>query len=180
MVEKKQRKDSKDSICLALFMLLKKEKYEDISVKQISERAGVSRMSFYRYFKNKDDVFIYFSDERFIEFNDIIHEKNLSTISDLLTEFLLFITRFKESIEILIRINKYSIMLPQYEKYVAYLWRKFVRPTYSLSNILDKYAVSFVSGGLYNTTLKYFKDGCNDDPKLIAFEMYELFKKYVI
>lgn len=178
MEENKKRTDSKKAICLALFLLLKKYPYESISVKQISERAGVSRMSFYRYFKNKEDVFIYYSDERFIEFNDIIHEKHLANLHDLIVEFLIFVSSFKESIDILIDINKYTIMLPQYEKYVAYLWRKFINPKKSNTNVLDKYAVSFVSGGLYNTTFKWFKDGCKDDPVEIANELYALLTKY--
>ena len=174
------RKDSKEAICLALFLLLKKYPYDEISVKQISERAGVSRMSFYRYFKNKEDVFIYYSDEKFIEFNDIIHEKHIANVKDMITEFLLFIKQNAESVQVLVNIDKYAIMLPQYEKYVAYLYKKFIRIVSAVPSVLDKYAISFLSGGLYSTTLKWFKDGAQDDPIEIGNELYELFEKYIL
>ena len=40
----------------AFKQLLKSKKYDDISVCDITEKAGVSRMSFYLNFKSKDDI----------------------------------------------------------------------------------------------------------------------------
>ena len=40
----------------AFYNLLKKQNYDNISVCDITNKAGVSRMSFYRNFKSKDDL----------------------------------------------------------------------------------------------------------------------------
>ena len=55
-------------ISLALYQLMFKYEYDDISVKDICDKARISRMSFYRYFTCKDDIFINYCDERFEEF----------------------------------------------------------------------------------------------------------------
>lgn len=40
----------------ALLILMKQKNYKDITVTEICEKAGVTRMSFYRSFKTKDDI----------------------------------------------------------------------------------------------------------------------------
>jgi len=47
---------TRDYIFEAFFRLLETQAYEKISVSHITEKAGVSRMSFYRNFKSKDDL----------------------------------------------------------------------------------------------------------------------------
>lgn len=40
----------------ALLLMMKKKPYNDISVTVLCEKAGVTRMSFYRNFNTKEDV----------------------------------------------------------------------------------------------------------------------------
>lgn len=47
-------------IVQALFKLMNNYEYEKISIKDIAEKAGVGRATFYRYFKRKEDVLIYY------------------------------------------------------------------------------------------------------------------------
>ena len=60
---------TKALISLAVYQLMiRKIDYDDITVKDICKTSGVSRMSFYRYYSKKDDIFIDYCDERFAEF----------------------------------------------------------------------------------------------------------------
>ncbi|MFT8977736.1 helix-turn-helix domain-containing protein, partial [Liquorilactobacillus nagelii] len=47
----------------ALFVLLQQENYNEITVKKIAEQAQLSRRTFYRSFKNKDELLNYCSDQ---------------------------------------------------------------------------------------------------------------------
>lgn len=49
-------------IVQALFKLMNEYSFEKISVTDIAEKAGVGRATFYRYFKRKEDVLIYYFD----------------------------------------------------------------------------------------------------------------------
>ena len=46
----------KTKITDSLLMLLKENKLSDISISEITEKAGVGRTSFYRNYKSKDDI----------------------------------------------------------------------------------------------------------------------------
>lgn len=64
------KRDSSDKIRDALIEVMKHKRYDKIRIHQIIEEAGISRNTFYRKFKNKDQVLqemIYLSFERFFE-----------------------------------------------------------------------------------------------------------------
>lgn len=57
----RQRKTSeflRTCIFEALMLLLDQKKYEDITISELAEKAGVSRMTYYRTYENKEDVVI--------------------------------------------------------------------------------------------------------------------------
>ena len=47
---------SRDFIIEAFFLLLRDNKINDISIQSIRDKAGVSRVTFYRNFKDKNDI----------------------------------------------------------------------------------------------------------------------------
>ncbi|MGN1227180.1 MAG: TetR/AcrR family transcriptional regulator, partial [Christensenellales bacterium] len=57
----------RDCISTALFELMEKKDFHKIKITEIIERAGVSRMGFYRNFKSKEDVVEQFIYEKFVE-----------------------------------------------------------------------------------------------------------------
>lgn len=70
---------TKNYIFQAFYLLLTKQKYDKISVCDICDKAGVSRMSFYRNFESKDDLLIKGLDfilEKFKEKIDSMENKN--------------------------------------------------------------------------------------------------------
>lgn len=55
---------TKEYITEALFQLMNTMPYEKISIKELTEKAGVGRVTFYRHFESKDDIIIqYFTRE---------------------------------------------------------------------------------------------------------------------
>ncbi|MDE5867411.1 MAG: TetR/AcrR family transcriptional regulator, partial [Anaeroplasmataceae bacterium] len=46
----------------ALFKLMHIKEYHQINVTDITKKAGVGRATFYRYFKTKEDILIYYFD----------------------------------------------------------------------------------------------------------------------
>ena len=60
---------SKECILTALLRLMDEKPYESITITDITSLAGVSRMAYYRNYKNKDDILIdkLFDEERKLE-----------------------------------------------------------------------------------------------------------------
>ena len=64
---KKERNPSnvfaKDCIATALIKLMKQKKYEDITITDIANTAGVSRVTYYRNYNSKEDIITHHMDE---------------------------------------------------------------------------------------------------------------------
>ena len=122
---KKHRMTSKEAISFALFVLLRRKNFNDITIGDIVERANVSRMTFYRYFKNKEDVFVYFTDERFEEFMNTLSCTKFS-VNTFTHTLLRFVDKHKPSIELLIKCGCENLLLKQFDNYIAYIFRSAI------------------------------------------------------
>ena len=56
---------TKECLYTAPLLLMEKKPYEDITITEIAKKAGVSRMSYYRLYKSKDDILEQYADEVF-------------------------------------------------------------------------------------------------------------------
>lgn len=59
---------SKKWLTDALFELLKEKPYDKISIREISQKADLTRQTFYHNFSSKDMLLMYKSDQLFEEF----------------------------------------------------------------------------------------------------------------
>ena len=62
--QQKKSKETKARIFRAAKQILQKKGYEELSIKNICEEAGVSNGSFYHHFKTKDDLLSYYIEEQ--------------------------------------------------------------------------------------------------------------------
>ncbi len=62
--QQQKSKETKDRIFCAAKEIMQKHGYEELSIKNICERAGVSNGSFYHHFKTKDDLLSYYIEDQ--------------------------------------------------------------------------------------------------------------------
>lgn len=62
--QQQKSKETKERIFRAAKQILKKKGYEELSIKNICEEAGVSNGSFYHHFKTKDDLLSYYIEDQ--------------------------------------------------------------------------------------------------------------------
>lgn len=56
---------TKESIFTALMILMEKKNFKEISITELTKKAGVSRMAFYRNYNNLEDIITDYLDEFF-------------------------------------------------------------------------------------------------------------------
>ena len=61
--QQKKSKETKARIFHAAKTILQKQGYDQLSIKNICDEAGVSNGSFYHHFKTKDDLLSYYIEE---------------------------------------------------------------------------------------------------------------------
>lgn len=62
--QQQKSKETKERIFRAAKRILQKKGYEELSIKNICEEAGVSNGSFYHHFKTKDDLLSYYIEDQ--------------------------------------------------------------------------------------------------------------------
>ena len=64
MKQTQKSKETKEKIYQAAKEIIQKSGYENLSIKNICEKAGVSNGSFYHHFKTKDDLLSYYIEDQ--------------------------------------------------------------------------------------------------------------------
>ena len=169
---------TKRLISLALYELLLKHDFDNVTISDICRKAGVSRMSFYRYYTTKDDIFIDFSDERFAEFfNDVVRYRTPSLEEFLLGMFYYF-KNYRRQLVLLIKSKKESILLRQLNSYVSYLIKGGKLSNISF-DLINEYVIPFFAGGVYNSLLSWAEKDYLESPEEVSAKVLEILKGHV-
>ncbi|MBQ6282365.1 MAG: TetR/AcrR family transcriptional regulator [Bacilli bacterium] len=158
---------SKKDIADALISLMKKKDFNKITNKDITNRAGLSHITIYRNFNNKDEIVKYYLDEltdEFIKTSKILFDPN-----DFTNYLIKLFTHLEKNKDIGILLYKANM--------IHHLKDEFDRIFLNKANSLnEEFTYSFISGGLYNIYYYWIKNGCKESPQ----ELAEMFKDFYI
>ena len=158
---------SKKYIAEALIYLMKKKDYNKITNKDITDKAGLSHVTYYRNFTSKDEVIKYYLDEIT---NTFIKEKNVDYSQ----------SNFKEYITILfyhLKEKEYIGLLLNKAGLIHYIKDEFDKIFYNKAkNKKERYNYAFISGGLYNVYYNWLTFGCKETPEELANMFCDFFK----
>ena len=148
-----------DYITDALLILMKQKNYKDITVTEICEKAGVTRMSFYRSFKTKDDIlrkwFDSVSSRYLVDMDFDFNNLNRELLIDLFT----FQGQYGEAY-----LAMYDSGL--FYDFVKEQLEKDIIP--HKKDIGDIYRSYFLTGGIYSVFILWLKSGQKESPSEIA------------
>ena len=168
------RKNSKELISIAIYQLMYKLPYNKINVKLICEKAGVSRMSFYRYCSTKEDIFINFADERFAEFYDLYMKDNeYNTVDEFTRNVIHYFKKYSRQIKILEKADKMNILITQFEHYASYLMSN-VKSMKMFKYKDNPLAVPYFAGGLFNVLVYWSKHNFKESEEEMTTRLHEL------
>lgn len=157
----------RQKIISAFQALLRQKAYEDISIVEIAKTAGVSRSTYYRSFKRKEDIVEAYADQLLNEIRGGIMEKYGCELRHIdirsRFEFLFEFYRPRGSDILSLYSSGFgSLLLDIVNRYAEYALGDM---PYSS---VEKYKIYFVSGAMYNILLKWLEDGAADEPSLLA------------
>ncbi len=152
----------------ALLLMMKKVPYNDISITSLCEKAGVTRMSFYRNFSTKEDVlkaWIRSVTESFLNDSGISYRNDSSE-----QYFTKLFTHLK---------NHKDICLAIYDAGLIYLIKdEFDSVFLTLHREeYDEYKSYFLAGGIYNIFLLWLIHGCRESPQELASRLNDLLER---
>lgn len=164
----KREKNVDEYIIDSLFELIKKKEYSNISITEITDKAGVGRVSFYRNFNSKEDIikkWITNTTDSFLENSDISY-KNDST-KDYFIKLFTHLDKYKEEAYLIYKANLFNLLKEEFDSKLINLHQK------EYSN----YKSYFIAGGIFNVYYFWLINGSKETPKELANKMVDLLSR---
>lgn len=137
---------STQAIVQALLDLLKKRRFSDITITEITKTAQVSRLTYYRHFEQKEDIISLYYEEMFRELLrlfDVRHTEK-RRLYEVIAFTLAYFHTQRNTLDLLIKNNLTYLMLARFSDYI----RLFLQHA-DLEHALSQTQMGFISGGLY-------------------------------
>lgn len=154
-----------ESITRALLELMAEKPYEDITVSELTSRAQVARVSFYRNFEGKDDVLQRHAKqatEKFIAW--IGPDLRLRDPHAFMFALLRHIYDNHDAIDLLFRSNRMDILREEFNRAFGV----------GCEDRRESARRAFLAGGLYNLVYRWSLSGYDPTPERLADFVYEL------
>ncbi len=157
MIEKQSY--AKNELTKALLSLLKRKRLEDISISELCEEAGVSRLSFYRNYSSKEDIL-----NRHITAvtSSFLHDTRVNFRTTPKKDFIIYlithISRHKNIISTLIGNGLSYLLKNAFDE-------AFLR---SVDIYHDPYRCYIAAGAYFNLVYYWFINGCKETPEELS------------
>lgn len=169
IVEYQSEHYTKHYILEALFKLMKEYEYEKISIIDITNKAGVGRATFYRHFKKKEDIIVYYFEhykKEFVasrRFYPRCREDYIKQVEEVLTLFKNHTEQFK-----LIRKAHLEYV------YLEYLNKNFSNMFEEEHPNAGRYAPLGYAGMLFNISMAWLDEGFEESIESLSKTIVDL------
>ncbi|MFV0395706.1 MAG: TetR/AcrR family transcriptional regulator [Coprobacillaceae bacterium] len=140
----------------ALVILMKNNKYNEITIQNITTKAGVNRSTYYRHFDSKDEIIKFYYLQIIDEHIKIIPSKDIS-FSDYLIQMFTHYYTYKEELLTLHQAGKSYFILD--------IFNSIFVQKYNTNNVKDVFYVYYHTGGIYNHFVLWFSNKMKFTPK---------------
>lgn len=160
----------KECIMEALLQLMQTHEYDAITITDITQRAGVSRMSYYRNYGSKDEIlmdYMYQIIREYAKELDVSNIRNGFQTYDHILYSLKYLQKYKEYVLCLLKANRSQIILHGLDRYMLTITGS------SEKSFFEKCELYYYSGALYNIFMHWVQDGMTEDIETIARVIYD-------
>jgi AcrR family transcriptional regulator len=152
--------EMKTWIAQSLILLMQKKPYTDISIGEITAKAGVNRSTYYRNFCSKEDIVKFYINEIHYEYCHIFNKNEPYKIhlEKLFTHFL----KYKEELILIYKNGLAHLILEMFNDFHKPLMKD---KTISLE---EQVKIYWYNGATYNSFLRWVSNEMRDTPKELS------------
>lgn len=152
----------------ALFKLMSQYEYEKINVTDIAQKAGVGRATFYRYFKRKEDVILYYFEhnKKSFMFEQRIYPRCREDYIKIATNVFTLFKQNKTPFKLIRKAHLEYI-------YLDYLNKNFIALFTSEYDLKLIYQPYLYAGMLFNVSMAWLDNDCKTDINELANMMVD-------
>lgn len=165
---------AKECLVTALIQLLKEKNLSEITISELASKAGVSRMTYYRNYTTKEDIFIRHLQEIFEAYRQEFYEQDYQTeffdMPNMLHCFHYF-SVYKEFLNTLFASGMGHLFLTKLSDYILSTW-------YHGSDSIERYyTLQAFAGSLYNVYLSWSADNSSLSDEELAGIICSIYRK---
>lgn len=153
-------------VCIgkALIQLLDTKTFEKITITEIVQHANVSRMTFYKYYKTKQEVLEdYMFEIVNAYYQDASCREDIGQLGDLkhICHGFYFFKQYSDFIMTLVKANQYVIIMNAINDYMLYLAE-------DISFKRSHYDLYYYAGAICNVYMNWVMNGMKESPETMA------------
>ncbi len=159
---------AKECIVIALIELMKVRDYDSITITEITRKAGVSRMAYYRNYTSKDDILNKFIEEAGESIHSIVENHRADEeVYDYC--YLLFdqLGRYNDIGMVTYKANLGELILSAINKFMLKTYPPSGAPDEKAENA-SRYRRYFFAGAFFNVFTQWIKNGMRESPAEMA------------
>jgi AcrR family transcriptional regulator len=162
----------RECMTTALMQLLKEKPLYDISISELTEKAGVSRMAYYRNYKSKEDIFSLYMEDII---NDYKEDRKTYTCQGIyydttnLIHCFSYFKKYQNYLESLFQSGLSHVLLNAISNYMTETWLK------PEDNIEHFYTLQAFTGSLFNLYISWTLHGAKETPEEMAQILHQIY-----
>lgn len=145
---------SQNMLLDALNELLDEKEYKEISIREICDRSGISRQTFYKLFGSKENLLLFRLENSPHAEKHTDEETEIVTLMDTCRHYSQYISANYSQMRMLLENNLMEVFYTQTYTALSTCRQSFV----NLSDTEREYAAQFISAGLCRLTQKYIRE----------------------
>ncbi|MGN1140198.1 MAG: TetR/AcrR family transcriptional regulator [Oliverpabstia sp.] len=161
---------AKECIVTALIQLTEQKPFSAITISELTDRAGVSRMTYYRNYTSKEDVFKKYMDEIVEEYRreagKLRKGKRYGEYENILQCFQYFV-KYKSFIKCIIKIGMQNLLFDALSSYLLDTYFKEKEPSVEQYYLLCAY-----EGSLLSVYMAWLENGEKESVEVLADILY--------
>lgn len=162
-----QAQRSKKWIVDALIKLMHQDPFQKLTIKEIYMEAEVSRQTFYRHFKSKEEVLQYYFDDLCEQFIQTLDRNKTQELNIMLRYYFEFWLDYKTLVILLFSQVGQSILTDAYIRALRHALSTIMFQRFGPSESVD-YIQDFFIGGLFAVKKKWIETGAKETPAQLA------------
>lgn len=160
---------SRKWIVQALLKLMEEKPYHKISIKEITDTAGLVRKTFYRNFQSKEEVLYEYLAELMAEAEKEFKALETWTPYSMANAYFRFWYEHVHFLRLIQKNNLFIILLKHLDEYAPTIFEKFnADSTKIFDESFLKYYTNFHSAGIWHMLEKWVDGGTKETPEQLA------------
>lgn len=161
----------KECITQALIQLLKTKTLSSISITELTNKAGVSRMAYYRNFDSKEEIFSSYLDIILTKYDEVTENlipDGIYSDTEHMIHYFSWLLENKDFFFAITNSGYDSIFLTKMTEYILLKWHK------NKTDTMTYYELIAFSGSLYNLYISWAKNNFRQTPEEMATVLYNI------